>query len=100
MLFNSVWFGSEIMKTEFTQSQRFGSFVEAEAAYGLSRATLKRLIVAGRLAVFRPVGGRSLLDFAAIERLIRSSAGAPATRGGRAGRTPARTAHAAEVVHG
>jgi excisionase family DNA binding protein len=46
----------------------------AAATYsGLSPMSLRRLVAAGRLRVYRPVGRKALMDRAELDRLIEAS---------------------------
>ena len=68
------------MSDNQTISPRFGSYPEAETYSGLSQSTLRMLVREGRLTVYRPVPGRTLLDFRQLDDVVRSGAGKPTAR--------------------
>jgi len=60
--------------------RRFVSAREASKYSGLSRQSLRRLALAGKLTEFRPRPGKVLFDIAELDAAIRASAGAPDAR--------------------
>jgi excisionase family DNA binding protein len=61
---------AELMKE---LSQRWLNFSEAEKYSGLSESTLRRLIDARKLRVFRPTARKVLIDRGELDALIESS---------------------------
>jgi excisionase family DNA binding protein len=55
---------------------RFLTLQQAAAFSGLSEMSLRRLVAAGRLTVYRPLRRKALLDRRQLEALIRGSADA------------------------
>lgn len=62
--------------------KRYGSLSEACAFSGLSIRTLRGLIYAGELTAHRPAGGgKILISFVELDRVIRQSSKRGSTRG-------------------
>jgi excisionase family DNA binding protein len=61
------------MPTTHQENRRALSIIETARTCGLSRATLYRLIAAGKLATIK-VGSRRLVPIAALDTLLREGA--------------------------